>query len=54
MNRTRGFVNQNRFKSSKTIKRLSKIGYDKYRKARKEEVRVKNIKDKFPLSVFPY
>ena len=29
MNRTRGFVNLNRFKSGRTIKRLSKVVYDK-------------------------
>jgi len=29
MNRTRGFVNLNRFKSGRTIKRLTKIADDK-------------------------
>jgi len=31
MNRTRGFVNLNRFKSGRTIKRLTKIADDKQR-----------------------
>ena len=36
MNRTRGFVNQNRFKSGRAIKRLSKAERDKgKRKVRK-------------------
>jgi len=29
MNRTKGFVNLNRFKSGRAIKRLSKAEYDK-------------------------
>ncbi len=29
MNRTRGFVNRNRFKSGKAIKRLDKITHDR-------------------------
>jgi hypothetical protein len=29
MNRTRGFVNQNRFKSGKAVKRLSKVTDDR-------------------------
>ena len=32
MNRTKGFVNLNRFKFSKTIKRLNKVSYVKYKK----------------------
>ena len=36
MNRTRGFVNLNRFKSGKTIKRQNKISYDKHKKVREE------------------
>ena len=35
MNRTRGFVNLNRFKSGKAIKRLSKAVYDRGKKAEK-------------------
>ncbi|MFC1965469.1 hypothetical protein ACFLVW_06360 [Chloroflexota bacterium] len=34
MNRTRGFVNLNRFKSSKAIKRLNKAGHGKHTKLR--------------------
>ena len=40
MNRTRGFVNLNRFKSGRTIKRLSKVAYDK-RKRVGEKRRIK-------------
>ena len=36
MNRTRGFVNLNRFKHGKTIKRLSKVTYKKRQKIRGE------------------
>jgi len=36
MNRTRGFVNLNRFKSGKTIKRLNKVVYDKRKKSGKK------------------
>ena len=36
MNRTRGFVNLNHFKSGKAIKRLNKISYDKHKKVRGE------------------
>ncbi len=32
MNRTRGFVNLNRFKSGRAIKRLNKITYDTCKK----------------------
>ncbi|HEX9976692.1 MAG TPA: hypothetical protein VGA82_05520 [Dehalococcoidales bacterium] len=32
MNRTRGFVNQNRFKSGRSVKRLSKLAGGKYKK----------------------
>jgi len=32
MNRTRGFVNLNRFKSGRAIKRLSKAVYDKQKR----------------------
>ncbi len=32
MNRTRGFVNLNRFKSGRAIKLLNKITYDKCKK----------------------
>jgi len=32
MNRTRGFVNQNRFRSSKAAKRLSKLAPEKRKK----------------------
>ncbi|MFC1864629.1 hypothetical protein ACFLYG_02240 [Chloroflexota bacterium] len=32
MNRTRGFVNLNRFKSGKTIKRLNQTEYGKHKK----------------------
>lgn len=35
MNRSRGFVNLNRFKSGKAIKRLSKAVYDRGKKAEK-------------------
>jgi len=36
MNRTRGFVNLNKFKSGRTIKRLSKAVYDKHKKSGKK------------------
>ncbi len=36
VNRTRGFVNQNRFKSGKAIKQLNKISHDKHKKIREE------------------
>ena len=32
MNRTKGFVNLNRFKSGRAIKKLSKASYDKRKK----------------------
>jgi len=32
LNRTRGFVNQNRFRSSKSAKKLSKLAPDKRQK----------------------
>ena len=48
MNRTRGFVNLNRFKHGKTIKRFSKIGYDKPRKLKGKEVRVKSTRENYP------
>jgi hypothetical protein len=32
MNRTRGFVNQNRFKSGRTIKKLGKAAPDRRKK----------------------
>ena len=37
MNRIRGFINLNRFKSGRTIKQLSKAVYDKHKKSRKKE-----------------
>ena len=40
MNRTRGFVNLNRFKSSKSIKQLNKTGY-----VRKKDEAKKNTHD---------
>ncbi len=36
MNRTRGLINLNRFKSGRTIKRLSKAVYDKQKKSGKK------------------
>jgi hypothetical protein len=36
MNRTRGFVNQNRFRSSKSAKKLSKLAPEKCRKKDKK------------------
>jgi hypothetical protein len=36
MNRTRGFVNQNRFRSSKAVKRLSKLAPAKRQKKAKK------------------
>ena len=36
MNRTRGFVNLNRFKSGRTIKKLSKAVYDKRKRRGKK------------------
>jgi hypothetical protein len=36
MNRTRGFVNQNRFRSSKAVKKLSKSAPQKRRKGEKK------------------
>jgi len=36
MNRTRGFVNLNRFKSGRAIKKLSKLAPDKRRKRDKK------------------
>ena len=36
MNRTRGFVNQNRFRSSKTVKKLSKTAPPKRGKGGKK------------------
>jgi len=36
VNRTRGFVNQNRFRSSKTVKKLSKLAPDKRKKKDKK------------------
>jgi hypothetical protein len=36
LNRTRGFVNQNRFRSSKSVKRLSKLAPEKRRKRDKK------------------
>ncbi len=36
MNHTRGFVNQNRFRSSKTVKKLSKTALPKRRKGEKK------------------
>jgi len=36
VNRTRGFVNQNRFRSSKAVKRLSKAAPEKRRKGEKK------------------
>jgi len=35
-NRTRGFVNQNRFRSSKTVKKLSKAAPEKRQKRDKK------------------
>jgi hypothetical protein len=35
MNRTRGFVNQNRFRSSKSVKKLSKTALPKSRQRRR-------------------
>jgi hypothetical protein len=32
MNRSKSFINQNRFKSARAIKRLSKVVYDKHKK----------------------
>ncbi len=46
MNRTRGFVNLNRFKSGKAIKRLSKISYDKHKKIRGERGQGKGQEEK--------
>ena len=37
MNRTRGFVNLNRFKSGRTIKRFSKAVYDRQKKRQKKK-----------------
>ena len=37
MNRTRGFINLNRFKSGRTIKQLSKAVYDKHKKSGKKK-----------------
>ena len=39
MNRTRGFVNQNRFKSGRAIKRLSKAAYDRNRARPKIDIK---------------
>jgi len=36
VNRTRGFVNQNRFRSSKAVKKLSKSAPQKRRKGEKK------------------
>jgi hypothetical protein len=36
VNRTRGFVNQNHFRSSKTVKKLSELAPDKRRKKAKK------------------
>jgi len=36
VNRTRGFVNLNRFKFGRAIKQLSKISHDKHKKTREE------------------
>jgi len=36
VNRTRGFVNLNRFKFGRAIKQLSKISHDKHKKTRGE------------------
>jgi hypothetical protein len=36
MNRTRGFVNQNRFRSSKAVKKLSKSAPAKRRRGEKK------------------
>jgi len=36
VNRTKGFVNLNRFKSGRAIKQLSKISHDKHKKTRGE------------------
>jgi len=36
MNRTRGFVNLNRFKSGRAIKKLSKAVYDKRKRRGKK------------------
>ena len=32
MNRTKGFVNQNRFKSGRAVKRLSKVTDDRHKR----------------------
>jgi len=37
VNRTRGFVNLNRFKSGRAIKRLSKVVYDRHKKIRRKK-----------------
>ena len=39
MNRTRGFVNLNKFKSGRAIKRLSRALYDKRKNRQKNEKR---------------
>jgi len=36
LNRTRGFVNQNRFRSSKAVKKMSKLAPPKRRKQEKK------------------
>ena len=36
MNRTRGFVNLNRFKSGRAVKKLSKASYDRRKKRQKK------------------
>ncbi len=50
MNRTRGFVNLNRFKSGKAIKRLSKISYDRHKKIRGDRGQDKDNKKKYRLN----
>jgi hypothetical protein len=39
MNRTRGFVNLNRFKSSKAVKRLSKVTVERQKRGKGEKNR---------------
>ncbi len=48
MNRTRGFVNLNRFKFSKAVKGSTRcaMSYDKYEKIRRKVVRAKDNKGK--------
>jgi len=48
VNRTRGFVNLNRFKSARAIKRLSKFSYDKHKKIKGKEAGARDNKGKLP------